>query len=88
MRTIERMKNMTIFKVKTGQIAGFEVIGYRQKDGTIKLGNQNGEQLADFPEAIETPYGIFTLELIKKNDKDNSLPPGHEGKDIEWGIYV
>lgn len=79
---------MKIYEPKAGQIAGLELIGYRQQDGTIKLGTQSGEHLENFPEEIQTPYGIFTLEFIKKNDEEDVLPPTHEGKMIEWGVYV
>ena len=79
---------MNMFEPKAGQIAGFDIIGYRQRDGKVKLGDENGELVNDFPEEIQTPYGVFTLETIKKNDEDNTLPEDHPGKNIEWGIYV
>lgn len=80
---------MSIYEAKKGQIAGFEVIGYRQKDGSVQLGNpENGDILTDFPNEIKTPYGIFQLESIKSNDEEDKLPNDHPGKNIEWGIYV
>lgn len=81
---------MSAYEPKTGQICGFEIIGYRQKDGKIRLGNSNdGEMLEGFPKEIKTPYGTFQLEEIKLNDnEENQLPDEHPGKNIEWGVYV
>ncbi len=63
---------------KPGEIAGFELIGYRQKDKSIRLGTESGTQLQDFPNEVVVNGMTYTLEEITKN----SIPP------IEWGVYV
>lgn len=63
---------------KPGEIAGFELIGYRQKDKSIKLGNENGTPMQTFPDEVVVNGMTYTLEEITKNP--NSI--------IEWGVYV
>ncbi len=73
------------YTLKRSELAGFDVIGYRQADGTIKLGSQNGTQLDDFPDEIELNGNVFALEEVKSQ---GHLPADHPGRVIEWGIYV
>lgn len=86
---LERMKRMSIYEPKIGQITAIEIIGFRQINGRIKIGNsEDGELLNNFPSKIKTPYGIFQLEQIKLNGNEDKLPREHPDKNIEWGIYV
>ncbi len=82
---------MTPYEPKPYEIAGVDLIGYRQPDGKIQLGSspKNGTLLDDFPKSILVQGVVYTLEFIKKNDGEpGHLPANHPGKNIEWGIYV
>lgn len=78
------------YKPKRYEIAGVDLIGYRQPDGSIRLGKNDPDasRLPNFPKSIEVEGIVYTLELIRKNDERNSLPDNHSGKHIEWGTYV
>lgn len=69
-------------KLKPHELAGFDVIGYRQKDGRIALGG-SGSPLVKamdahlgvtpivvdtFPEQIELLGVIWALEFVKENE--------------------
>lgn len=74
------------YLVRHTDLAGFDLIGRRQEDGTLKLGPfGEGEQLDDWPEEAEILGKVFILEEVKKQDG----PKVPENKrDVEWGIYV
>lgn len=75
--------------LKENEMAGFEIIGYRQKDGSLRLGDEEeGELMNDFPKSVITTYGTFSLEDVRLNDENGNLPSDHPGKNIEWGIYA
>jgi hypothetical protein len=81
------------YEPKPFDIAGFELIGYRQVDGTILLGaggaKGQGTPTADFPKEVTVCGATYTLENIKKNDVlFGPLANAHPGKHIEWGEYV
>jgi len=75
-----------VHEVDKDSLAGFELIGYRQADGTILLGNK--VPMNNFPKEVEILGAAYSLEDVKLNDEDDTLPADHEGKFIEWGIYV
>ncbi len=72
-------------KLEQGDISGFDVMGYRLKDGSVNI---NGRKFDDFPKKLTLIGVTYNLEYIKKNDEDNKLPEDHGGKNIEWGIYL
>lgn len=69
-------------KLKQHELAGFDVIGYRQKDGRIALGGHNSPLLRAmdahmgteitivdaFPEQVELLGAVWTLEYVKENE--------------------
>ena len=81
------------YQPKPFEIAGVDLFGRRQSDGSVILGGHptsNGTPMPDFPQEVEVCGAVYTLEFIKKN-KDEApdvVVPGHPGYDIEWGIYV
>lgn len=70
------------YKLNKYDVASFEIIGYRQPDGKIKLGHNESTQvlLDDFPSEVEFLGVVYTLEEKKQNS--------HSPNNIEWGIYV
>jgi hypothetical protein len=77
------------YEPKKGEVAGFDLVGHRQADGSIILGTPpTSESIPEFPEEVKAFGAVYTLEYIKKNDPDDKLPNEHSGKTIEWGIYV
>lgn len=75
------------FELKPGDIAGFELYGERQADGTILVGTPpvgNRRRLEDFPETIELLGMTYTLEEVRRNRDmfPGPVPP------IEWGLYI
>lgn len=77
------------YKAKKYDLAGFDLFGRRQSDGTIMLGiGSNPTPMDDFPKEVEVLGVVYTLEYIKKNDDPlGKLANDHPGKNIEWGIY-
>lgn len=75
---------------KPYEVAGFELMGYRQADGSIKLGPEGkGVHLPNFPKEVAAFGVVYTLERVKRNiDLAPDLPEDHEGYSIEWGEYV
>ena len=74
------------YVAKKGDLAGFDLIGRRQDDGSIRLGARGeGEALPDWPEEVELLGNVYTLEEVKKQNGPQ-VPIGN--RDIEWGIYV
>lgn len=79
------------------EIAGIDLFGERQDDGTIKLGPRmqvtgtrtpdNRTQVSDFPDEIEVEGVTYVLEEIRLNRVECNLSPGHPGYNIEWGVY-
>jgi hypothetical protein len=75
------------YSPKPWEVAGFELIGYRQEDGSIRLGNEKGTHLPDFPKEVEAFGVVYCLEEVRKNKDEYNLSPDHEGYRIEWGVY-
>lgn len=79
------------YKPQCYEIAGVNLIGYRQADGSVVLGDQtHGTHLPDFPEDIDVEGVTYSLEYVRKNREESPdiVVPGHPGYPIEWGIYV
>lgn len=74
-------------QVSAEEIAGFDLIGFRQPDGTILLGT-NEIPMSDFPAEAEILGQVYTLENVVLNDANGDMPDDHPGKNIEWGQYV
>ena len=74
-------------KVKSDQLVGFDLIGYREPDGSILLGADK-IPMANFPQEVEILGITFALEEVLKNDLIGSLESDHPGKTIEWGRYA
>lgn len=91
------------YKPKPYDIAGFDIYGERQPDGSIKIGappipdtveTDQRTHLPDFPESIEVCGAVYTLEYVKPNELSDELRArlsperlAHNEK-ICWGIYV
>lgn len=78
---------MKEYEPKPWEVAGFEIIGYRQEDGSIRLGNDGGTHLPDFPKEVKAFGIVYCLEDVRKNKDECDLTPEHEGYRIEWGVY-
>jgi hypothetical protein len=76
----------TPYKPQKYDLAGFDLVGYRQPDGSIRLGSK--VIVSEFPPEVELIGVVYTLEEIVVNDKDGTLSEDHPGKHLMWGIYV
>ena len=81
------------YEPKPFEIAGVDLYGERQDDGTVLIGSSNhgpATPLPDFPSELKVAGAVYTLEYIKKNRDEvpNVVVPGHPGYNIEWGVYV
>ncbi|NIQ05442.1 MAG: hypothetical protein GWO20_06855 [Candidatus Korarchaeota archaeon] len=63
-----------------GAVAGFELYGYRQKKGTIRL--DTGEILDKWPDEIEFLGSVYTLEDVIQGNEMGS------GEKFENAVYV
>lgn len=69
-------------------ISGFEICGVRQSDGKILLGYSEPKILVDdYPKEITLFNITYTLEDVKLNDDDGTLPETHPGKHFEFASY-
>lgn len=65
---------------KPCEIAGFEILGYVQPDGKLRLGNEkHGTVVAEFPPEVRVCGATYTLERVKKTKRNPKL---------QWGEYV
>lgn len=48
--------------VNSKTLAGFDLCGWKQKDGTIKL--DDGQTIKEFPKEVEMCGNIYTLEYV------------------------
>jgi len=78
------------YQPKPDDLAGFDLVGFRQPDGRVYLGEEGGAgtNLPDFPAEVEMLGKVYTLEEVKKNREMFDLDEDHPGYNIEWGIYV
>ena len=78
------------YKPKPFEIAGFELVGWRQADGDLRLGDaKRGTLVKDFPKEVHVCGATYTLEEIKRNRDDGPpLAEDHPGFFMEWGVYV
>lgn len=77
------------------EIAGFELYGERQDDGTILLGfGPDKKKVDDFPEEVELTGSVYTLEFVRDNKLSDELrerygdAKANEAERICWGVYV
>ena len=63
----ETGKPMLLTNYKPGICAGFTLSGYKVADG-YRLGDKDGELVAELPERIELNDMIYTLEEVKVED--------------------
>lgn len=83
------------------EIAGFDLFGERQDDGSIKLGSRSQvpgfpdtrTHLPAFPEAVAVVGVDYTLEFVKENEWEGRAEVEKANPDdprlrICWGIYV
>jgi hypothetical protein len=57
------------YKPQIGEMSSFYLVGYRQPDGSIRLGKETGTSLPNFPDEVELDGIVWTLENIKLNQK-------------------
>lgn len=76
------------YQPKKFEITSLELIGYRQPDGSIRLGNPSGTWFPSFPLEVEVEGLTYTLEDTKVNREMFDLTPDHAGFTVEWGVYV
>lgn len=67
------MKQLEDFQ---NSIAGFELCGWRQVNGTIKLNTK--KYIADWPEEIELYGTVYTKEDVIKGNLDERTGAQHE----------
>jgi len=92
---------MSTYAPKPWEIAGFELYGERQDNGSIKLGTHDpASQLPDqrtqvpaFPEKVEVVGVVYTLEFVKENNwggrkRVEKNDPANPLLRICWGVYV
>jgi len=82
---------MSTYIPKKYEIAGFELYGERQDDGSIKLGaSSETTHLPAFPEQVEVCGVVYTLECVTENEWDgrDSCSPDDPRLRICWGVYV
>lgn len=88
-----------IYAPKPGEVAGFDLYGERQDDGSIKLGTastipevpDNRTHLPAFPDNVEVLGRVYTLEFIRGNDEGEwakTAPVDDPRRRICWGVYV
>ena len=82
-----------MFVPKAGEIAGFDMIGWKQTDGTFILGDKTyGRRVDEFPQEVHVCDVTYTLEFIKWNTDEQSeeilATWTDEQKSICWGVYV
>lgn len=87
---------------KEWEIAGFDLFGERQDDGSIKLGHHNPNlpglpdkrtHVPAFPKEVEAFGAVYTLEFVKENEWEGRAEveknnPADPRLRICWGIYV
>lgn len=84
------------YKPRKFEIAGVDILGERQDDGSIKLGAEPSigpdtrTHLPAFPEKIDVEGVTYTLEDVRENDGKwrETAPPDHPGLRLCWGVYV
>lgn len=81
------------YVLRPEELAGFDVYGERQDDGSITLGSCGTKvNVPAFPQEVTIPgYGTYTLEGVRENSEGmdpQRFPPDHKGWRICWGIYV
>lgn len=87
------------YQPKPFEVAGVDLIGERQSDGSIKLGSASRfgpdtrTSVPAFPEEIEVCGATYTLEYVKENDWAGrkaleQSDPNDPRLRICWGIYV
>jgi len=78
-----------VYAPKQYDVAGVDLIGHRQEDGSIKLGpGGGGAHLPDFPKSVRVVGVVYNLERITKNRELSNLSKDHDGYNIEWGEYM
>jgi hypothetical protein len=79
-------------------IAGFDLYGTRNNDGTITIGHSAPEvTLPSFPDEVELLGNVYTLEFVRENGDDGDGRIEKWRKEaasddprlrICWGVYV
>ena len=59
------------FEIQYGDVAGFDLGGWRLKNGTIKFGHP-GRIIDDWPKEITLLGSTYTLEDVKKGAFDEN----------------
>lgn len=83
----------TPFEPKNGEVAGLELVGYKQADGTIRLGDyKRGKILKEFPPCVRVAGAVYTLEEVKWQ-ADSWKPEDmkdwtEQQRTIGWGEYA
>lgn len=71
------------YRVRSEDLASFELFGERTDDGKILLGHSNPKVLVDeFPAEVEVLGQTFVLEFVRENGKNDS------GQVLEWAKAV
>lgn len=60
---------MSEFKIEPGEIAGFELCGYVQKNGTIRLDTR---YIKEWPNHVDFNSNTFTLENVIDGHMDEA----------------
>lgn len=86
------------YQLRGEDLAGFDLYGERNDDGTITLGHTEPKlTLPDFPDEVEVLGNVYTLECIRWNTRyddgtekpwSKEAAPDDPRRRICWGIYV
>jgi len=71
---------------KQYDLAGFDIAGELQDDGTICL--SVGDTVEAFPPEVKLLGVVYTLENTLLNREANDLQPSDPGYNLCWGQYV
>lgn len=86
------------YMARSQDIAGFDLYGERNDDGTITLGHTEPKIVVPaFPDEVELLDAVYTLEFVRENGitDDGQIEPWRQSASpddprlrICWGIYV
>lgn len=79
------------YQLRPEDLAGFDIYGSRNNDGTITIGHAEPTvRLPAFPDKVEVLGNVYTLEAVTENDgmwRENAEPNDPRLR-ICWGVYV
>jgi hypothetical protein len=85
-----------VYRPDAYEIAGFDLCGERQSDGSIKIGffrpglPDDRTHLPAFPEQVQVEGVTYELEFVKENEWEGRAhaDPDDDRLKLCWGVYV